>query len=57
MDSGKRVKLMDTPTPKKGRKVPPRATPIDPVKDVKLPMVRSYGHVYKHNPIRSLLLV
>ena len=43
MDSGKRVKLMATPTPKKGRKVPPRATPIDPAKDVKLPMVRSYA--------------
>jgi hypothetical protein len=43
MDSGKRAKLMATPTPKKGRKVPPRATAIDPANDVKLPMVRSYA--------------
>jgi hypothetical protein len=32
-----------TPMRKKARKVPPCATPIDPAKDVKLPMVKSYA--------------
>ena len=32
-----------TPMNKKARKVPPCATPIDPAKDVKLPMVKSYA--------------
>ena len=43
MDSGKRTKLMATPTPKKDRKVAPCATPIDPATSVKLPMVMSYA--------------
>ena len=34
---------MATPAPKKGRKVAPCATPTDPAKDIKLPMVKSYA--------------
>jgi hypothetical protein len=34
---------MATPTPKKGRKVPACATPTDPAKDMKLPVVKSYA--------------
>jgi len=34
---------MATPAPKKGRKVPACATPTDPAKDMKLPVVKSYA--------------
>jgi hypothetical protein len=42
-NSDSRQSSMATRAPKKARKVPPCATPIDPAKDVTLPVVKSYA--------------